>query len=302
MVAKTKRTRESRTAQQLGAVPWSVERRLAFVEDRLFWLGRVKRSDLVDRFDVSMSQASGDLGRYLTLNPKGVDYDRVAKRYVAGAGFRPVLSKPDALRFLGELRLVEAGLMPESLTITGSVPPFATTPVPERKIDAPLVRTILQAISTHSSVAIVYQSMSRPEPAQRTIEPHAFAFDGFRWHARAFDRETDQFRDFVLGRMANVRLGGPASRSATDDVDWNIFVDLQIGPHPGLTVAQAKAISLDYGLEGAKGTITVRRSLLYYALKRLGLDQDHNTRPPQVQQIVLLNRRQLSAQIQNPQT
>lgn len=36
-------------------------------------------------------------------------------------------------------------------------------------------------------------------------------------------------------------------------------------------------------------TIPVRRALLYYALKRLGLDTDPTARRPQDQQIVLLN-------------
>ena len=36
--------------------------------------------------------------------------------------------------------------------------------------------------------------------------------------------------------------------------------------------------------------IKVKRSMLYYALKRLGLDTDPNARRPQDQQIVLVNR------------
>src|ERR1700681_4108528 len=88
---------------------WSVERRLAFVEERLFWRGEVNRTDLVRRFGVSMSQASADIGRYLALTPPGVAYDKSAKRYVATDAFRPVLAAPDAARFLGELRLVDLG-------------------------------------------------------------------------------------------------------------------------------------------------------------------------------------------------
>src|SRR5947209_14942023 len=77
---------------------WSVEQRLAFVEERLFWVGEVNRTDLVRRFGVSMSQASGDIGRYLALDPPGVTYGKSARRYVAGEEFRPVLAGPDARR------------------------------------------------------------------------------------------------------------------------------------------------------------------------------------------------------------
>lgn len=42
-------------------------------------------------------------------------------------------------------------------------------------------------------------------------------------------------------------------------------------------------------MEGGRATIPVKRALLYYALKRLGLDTDPSARRPQDQQIVLLN-------------
>lgn len=51
-----------------------------------------------------------------------------------------------------------------------------------------------------------------------------------------------------------------------------------------------KVIALDYGMRKGKATVTVRRALLYYALKRLGLDTDAEARTPQNQQIVLINR------------
>src|SRR5262252_2061461 len=114
MVSKTRMMSESsaETAARLS-LRWSVERRLAFIEERLFWLGAVNRTDLVRRFGVSMSQASTDIARYLAQAPQGVTYDKSAKRYVAGEEFRPVLAPPDAGRLLGELRLMHAGILPQ---------------------------------------------------------------------------------------------------------------------------------------------------------------------------------------------
>ena len=62
-----------------------------------------------------------------------------------------------------------------------------------------------------------------------------------------------------------------------------------VGPHPELSESQAKVIALDYGMRGGKAKIKVRRSLLYYALKRLGLDTDPAARKVQDQKIVLLD-------------
>lgn len=67
-------------------------------------------------------------------------------------------------------------------------------------------------------------------------------------------------------------------------------VTLEIGPHPELSESQKKVIALDYGMRGGKAKIPLRRALLYYTLKRLGLDTDPTARRAQDQQIVLLNR------------
>ena len=73
------------------------------------------------------------------------------------------------------------------------------------------------------------------------------------------------------------------------------MVTLEIAPHPGLTPAQARAIAIDYGLRHGATRIPVRRALLFYALRRLGLDAAGLHRPPQEQHIVLLNRDEVAA-------
>jgi WYL domain len=303
MVLETRRTnrQKSSTSAQVHDAPaptplrWSVERRLAFIEERLFWLGEVNRTDLVRRFGVSMSQASGDIGRYLALHPPGVTYDKSAKRYVAGESFRAVLAPPDARRFLGELRLVDLGILAAEDTMLGVLPPFDATPVPERAIDPFVLRAVLRAMRERRALDVLYQSMSRPSPTRRAIEPHALAHDGFRWHARAYDCENNEFRDFVLGRMSKPKLRGQAGSAARDDAEWHAFVPLVIAPHPRLTPAQARAIAVDYGIRGRSATLKVRRALLFYALKRLGLDIAPEARPPGEQHIVLLNRHDIEA-------
>jgi predicted DNA-binding transcriptional regulator YafY len=281
--------------------PFAARRRLSLIEERLFWIGEVNRNDLVQRFGVSMSQASADIARYLALQPQGVGYDRSAKRYVADETFRPVLGMPDAARLLGQLRLVDAGLLAVADTSLGEAPPFAATPVPERAVDPFVLRALMRAIRSRTAVSARYQSMSRPEPLRRVIEPHALAYDGFRWHVRAHDRESGEFRDFVIGRILAPRAAGPALANAASDAAWHSFVVLQIAPHPGLTAAQARAVAHDYGIRGASAPIRVRRSLLYYALKRLGLDVPPDTRPPHEQHIVLVNRAEIEALLKRPE-
>lgn len=82
----------------------------------------------------------------------------------------------------------------------------------------------------------------------------------------------------------------PATADGEADLDWAEDVILEIAPHPGLSQSQKKAIALDYGMACGKAEVRVRRALLYYALKRLGLDTAPDARRPQDQHIVLINR------------
>lgn len=87
------------------------------------------------------------------------------------------------------------------------------------------------------------------------------------------------------------------------DADWHSIVTLVIAPHPSLTPTQSRAIAIDYGIRGASTSLPVRRALLFYALKRLGLDAPPDARPAHEQHIVLVNRREILALREpNPQT
>src|SRR3954451_3097174 len=89
---------------------WGVERRLEFIEFRLFWEGGVNRSDIINMFGVSVPQASKDLTLYQERAPANAVYDKRAKRYVAGAGFTPIFLNPDPGGYLSRLRSLADGL------------------------------------------------------------------------------------------------------------------------------------------------------------------------------------------------
>ena len=72
-------------AERAAALKWGVERRLEFIEFRLFWEGGVNRSDIIEMFDVSVPQASKDLTLYQERAPLNAIYDKSAKRYIASS-------------------------------------------------------------------------------------------------------------------------------------------------------------------------------------------------------------------------
>lgn len=269
---------------------WCVEQRLEFIEFRLFWEGNVNRSDVMEQFGLSVNQASSDLNRYISLAPDNMTYDKSARTYVRGPGFKPVFGKLEAVRYLAQLRSLEEGILDRHDCWIADVPDVGSTPTPARGVHSETLRAVVGAIRRAEAIEVNYQSLSNPDPRWRWIAPHAIAFDGFRWHARAFCMTDDCFKDFLLSRILEVRGTAEAATSAAGDDDWHSEVTLEVGPHPDLSETQAKVIALDYGMRDGKAEIKVRRALLYYTLKRLGLDTDPSARNPQDQQIVLLNR------------
>lgn len=272
---------------------WGVAQRLEFIEFRLFWEGRVNRSDLMEQFGLSVNQASADLNRYIGFAPDNMVYDKSARMYVRGPSYAAQFLRPEASRYLAQLRSLADGVMDSDDTWIAELPPYDAAPTPARGVNPVTLRSVVSAIRRSEAIEVKYQSLSHPEPSWRWIVPHAIGFDGFRWHTRAFCKTDDVFKDFLLSRIISTRSAEASEVTDAADEDWQERVTLEIGPHPDLSEPQAKVIALDYGMRGGKVKIKVRRALLYYALKRLGLDTDPAARKPQEQQVVLINREEI---------
>lgn len=244
----------------------------------------------MDAFGVSTQQASLDLNAYIDQAKRNLVYDKSLRTYLRGKHFKPKYLKPDAEEYFAQLRAVDQGLVSAEQSWISVFPGFGATPTPARGVAPETLRDVLAAIRVPAALQVTYQSMSRPEPNARWIEPHALAFDGFRWHARAFCQNDQVFKDFLLSRIVEVGDQGPVTSDPSSDDAWHTDVLLEIGPHPDLSDNERRAIEMDYGMEAGHAQIVVRRALLFYALKRLGLDTDPAARRPRDQQIVLLNR------------
>ena len=253
----------------------------------------MNRSDLMEQFGLSVNQASADLNRYIGFAPDNMVYDKSARTYVRGPDYAAQFLKPDASRYLAQLRSLADGIMDSDDTWITELPSYDAAPTPARGVNPVTLRSVVGAIRRSEAIEVKYQSLSRPEPSWRWIAPHAIGFDGFRWHTRAFCKTDEVFKDFLLSRILRTRGVEASEATEADDADWQEHVTLEIAPHPELSENQKKVIALDYGMRGGKAQIKVRRALLYYALKRLGLDTGPGARKPQDQQIVLLETREV---------
>lgn len=241
---------------------------------------------MAEYLDISLERASAAIREYLKLAPDNAHYDPSEKVYKPTKEFKPVVINPSPDQVLGHILLEDGFLSP--------LPEMARLPVPKRSIPTDILRSLLSAYAAGESIDILYRSMSSPEPTWRRITPHAFGHDGFRWHVRAFCSLREEFRDFVLGRIVETGNRGLSKIGDRTDEMWTETVTIRIGPHPGLKENQRIAIEMDYGMESGETLFEVRRAMLFYALKQLGLhrteeEQEMMGIQPIEQQIVLLN-------------
>lgn len=271
---------------------WGVERRLEFIEFRLYWEGGINRSDITTFFGVSVPQASSDLSQYQALADGNMTYDKSDKRYVAAKDFRPRFLKPDPDKYLAQLSSIAERLVEPEETWLADPPSLDSMPIPRRRVSPDVLRLMLSAVRSGGAVEVHYQSMSdqRPDPVWRSMSPHAFASDGFRWHVRAFCHIDNRFKDFLLSRCLDGRLAGDALASGTADEDWNSFVEVRLKPNPKLSKSQQKVIADDYDMKNGGNKVAVRKALLYYFHKRLRLDVADALDNPREVPVVIANR------------
>lgn len=284
------------------ASTWSQDRRLKFIDFRLRWEGRINRSDLVEFFGISMPQASADVSKYMDAAPQNLVYDASIKTYQRANTYTPIFARSGTRTYLNELQALETKIMEPKSSFIGWKPDLGVVPIPDRNVDGTALSTLLLAVREKRKISVRYQGMVRPEPIERVLSPHAFAFDGMRWHLRAYCHLREEFRDFVIARIIELQTGELSDISADRDKQWNTILQLVIAAHPSLPHQARKAIQMDYGMLDGSSQFSCRQALLFYALRRLRLEGPEDSARAAEQQIVLLNRAELQPYIDQLKT
>lgn len=242
---------------------WNARTRLIHIERLAHWRGWVRRTDLCERFEISIPQASADLAAYMRLNPAALHYDSSSKRYVAAKEMVCKLREPafdDAIDIINH----NSGSISQNDRVT-------RIDLPSRHIPAAAARDVIRAILGKLSLEIYYFSIHSATERWRWITPHALAHDGYRWHVRAWCHEDKDYKDFVLGRISKARSLSDVGVPSKPDEEWTTWVKLRLRPHHNLDPVQRKAIEHDYAMKNGSATLRVRKAMLGYTLAYLGL-------------------------------
>jgi len=261
---------------RLDDLSQSVQERMAFIEFRLWFMGELRRADIMARFDVGPAVATRDLAQYRHLAPDNIEFEGSGKLYRLGANFTPLFPhSPNRV-----LTLLTQGF---GDGMGGSPLPLLPCeyPLSLNRPSLPVLAAVSRAIHLQKPLKLQYHSTSSGL-SEREIVPFALVDSGLRWHVRAFDRKSQEFRDFVLTRMIDPTLQAngiiEAHERPDQDLDWNQIIELALVPHPDQTQPQIAA--LDYGMVDGVLNLQVRAATAGYMLRRWSVDcsPDHSLR------------------------
>jgi len=251
--------------------------RLAFIEFRLWFLGDVRRPDLMDRFGIAPAVATRDLAAYRELAPQNIDFDGSRKVYVPTDGFEPVFEhEPDRIlsalsRGFGEgIGKASAGFL------------LCEFPLRLNQPQLSVLAVITRAIHQQRAVHLTYHSLNTGV-SKREVVPFALVDNGHRWHARVYDRKSQEFRDLVITRMERPLLlesADIATQEKSDqDIQWSRIVTLELVPHPAQ--ARPEIVARDFGMKKGSLVLNVRAAIAGYVLQQWNVDcsPDHSLEP-----------------------
>ncbi len=269
-------------------IKWNTRQRLQYIEIMAWYTGVVSRSDLARTFGLSDPAATKNLKLYSDLAPKNLIYQQSVFGFVPSDSFVAMfadLSPQVALPLMADNRAIISQPFGE-MPVYGI--PTAQLPLPARYPTQDILAQLTRAIRHQRKVEVSYHSLSgNTEP--RIIEPHSLVNNGLRWHLRAYNNQSFDFRDFVLARVSTAQmLDEPMESDALYDEDWTDTVVIQLSPHPGLNEQKQLGLKLDYQMQGNILEIEVRRALAGYLLQRLSVDTtaDHHLNADAYQLIV----------------
>lgn len=261
-----------------GELSRGLQERLSYIDFRLYFLGELRRTDVIERFGIAPAGATRDIALYRELAPNNLYLDN-SKIYRPSSMFQPLFEhSPERVLTALSLGFGEGIGAAISPLVRCELP--APISQPKMSVLAPITRAIHQG----KPIQLGYTSLKSGR-TERVIVPLALVSNAVRWHVRAFDRKHKEFRDFVLSRMEApcVIEDGSVSREekAEADVQWSRIIELELVPHPAHK--RPEAVLMDYEMPGGVLRIKVRAAHAGYMLRLWSVDcsPDHSLSGPE---------------------
>lgn len=256
----------------LEQLPRVQRERLFHIDFKLYFLGELRRVDVVERFETGPAGATRDIAQYREIAPENLELDPATKSYRPTPGFAPLFEHQPQRVLTALSQGFGEGLGDDLRPMVRCEFPAALS-LPMMSVLAPITR----AINRGKAVRLAYTSVESGR-IEREVVPIALVDTGNRWHVRAHCRRHRQFRDFVLTRMEapHVLEDSPvvAEERAENDAQWNRIIELELVPHPAHP--RPEIVRMDYGMQEGVLKLKARAATAGYMLRRWSVDCSPN--------------------------
>lgn len=253
----------------------SQQARLSYIDFKLYFLGELRRTDIMDHFGIGPAAATRDITAYKKIAPNNLQLNNIDKTYYPTDNFVPFFKHSPQNTLMALSQGLSEGTKFDKLQskIPSDFPKILS--IPNIAILAPMTR----AINLGKAVHITYTSI-RSGRATREVVPLAIVDIGIRWHVRAFDRKSKEFRDFVITRIENPKILNNSFITDEErierDIQWNRIIELELVPHP--KHPRPEIVKMDYGIQEEVLRVNIRAASAGYMLRILSVDcsPDHS--------------------------
>ncbi|MEG3695603.1 WYL domain-containing protein [Vibrio coralliirubri] len=238
--------------------------RLAFIDFKVRFSGKILRSEIVEEFGISEPLATKDLSEYKQLtNDKNI----VPKTHqIRLDTYQPLVEiearKALEMHFEGfcrhKLQQKESAIYKIACDLTA-------------ELDAESIAVITRAITDNKRVRGDYISANSDYRDERILEPSTVFFDGLNWVFRAKDIKDNStesiFKSFHFSRFERIEPTEDTSESTVnDDNEWNTLIPIQLGLHPDLDEKGKQAIRIEFGMGDTDTLVVVEKSVFAWSL------------------------------------
>ncbi len=251
----------------------TIAERMAYIDFRLNYTGRISRNDLSETFGLAEASATRVLRQYNTYRPGNMNHDRSEKVNVINKEeFKPLIT----IRAEEALEMLASGFNKNRLNNKSTIP-YARVGQTPNLLNCNHVSIITRAIYEKKALKCCYHSASSVNSTERTLVPLAILFDGRNWIFRAFERSesnNQKFKNFNFARVTAVKdvdepteAGQLVHESIAQDTQWNTNVPVALEIHPELSEKTKETVRNDFGItEGKNELFLTERSALIWLL------------------------------------
>lgn len=161
--------------------------RLRWIDDTIYWTGRLSRTALADRFSISITQASNDISEYNRAAPGNLVV-RPDRRYGISPGFSPLFPK-DPRAFI---EAAQNGPQGFPLPIERTVDPW-------RSVPSPVMAALVAAAVLKEPIA------ASAEGSAIVLCPHRILDDGDDLFVRGWDHVTGRVGIYRIAELKEPR-------------------------------------------------------------------------------------------------